>query len=467
MYQKRIKTFPKDFLFAAATSAFQVEGGVFEGNRGIAVHDLHPKKDGIADFNVASDHYHRYKEDIALMKELGLQAYRFSISWVRILPDGKNVNSDGIAYYKDMIQEIIRHGMQPIVTMYHFEYPQSLIDAYGGWLDRESITDFERYATILFENYGKEVSYWLTINEQDHLLKITNRLGFPESLTGKEYLEAAEMANYHMCVATAKVIRKGHEMLPNIKIGPVINPMVAIPSSNKPEDVIAAKEFDELSTYYILDLHCHGEYSPMHWKYMMDRNIQPEILEEDMKLMKDNPPDFIALNYYLNQTIAKSDKKEIGYHDKTVFIEEEMGIYKIVNNDTIHQTQWGWNICPEGLKIAIMDFYNRYRLPILITENGLGAYDTLEDGKVHDRYRVEYLAKHLSQIKDCLSMGYPVVGYCAWSFIDLVSGREGMDKRYGLVYVNRDNEDLKDLRRIKKDSFYWYQEVIKNRGYDL
>ena len=467
MYHKRISKFPEDFLFAAATSAFQVEGGIDCGGRGVAVHDLQPKKPEITDFSVASDHYHHYKEDIALMKELGLKAYRLSISWVRIMPDGESVNSEGVAFYDRLLQEVVDNGMEPIVTIYHFEYPQALVEKYDGWLDRKAIDDFERFATVLFENYGDRVKHWLTINEQDHLLKISGRLGFPEELTGQDYLKAAERANYHMCTATARVIKKCHELLPTAKIGPVINPMPALAGSNKPEDTIAAMEFNELSTYYITELHCRGEYSPLHWKYMEDRGILPEIREEDMQLMKENTPDFLAMNYYLNQTVAKSQKKEFGYHDKAVFINEEPGIYKIVENEHVPQTDWGWNICPEGLKIAIMDFYHRYRLPILITENGLGAYDKLENGEINDDYRIEYLQNHLAQIKDCIGMGYPVFGYCAWSFMDLVSGREGMDKRYGFVYVNRNNEELLDMKRIKKKSFYWYQNMIKERGETL
>ena len=467
MYHKRIETFPEEFLFAAGTSAFQVEGGIDEGGRGVAVHDLQPKKPGITDFSIASDHYHRYKEDIALMKEAGLEAYRFSVSWVRIMPDGKTVNREGIAFYQDMINEIVKNGMKPIVTIYHFEYPQALVDRYGGWLSRESIDDFERYATVLFENFGTAIPYWLTINEQDHLLKICHRIGFPEELTGKEYMKAAEQASYHMCVATAKVIKKCHEMLPNALIGPVANPMPALPATNEAKDTIAAMEFNELTTYYILELHCRGRYSPIHWKYMKDRDILPDICATDMQLMRENPPDFIGMNYYVSQTVESSEKEAFEYHDKTVFIEEEAGIYKLANLEELIKTEWGWNICAEGLKVAVMDMYQRYQLPIMITENGIGARDTLEDGVVNDEYRIDYLEKHLSQVKDCLSMGYPIIGYCVWSFIDLVSGREGMDKRYGLVYVNRDNDDLKDLKRIKKKSFYWYQQIIKSRGEKL
>lgn len=467
MYHKKINKFPESFLFAAATSAFQVEGGITEGNRGVAVHDLQPKKEGITDFSVSSDHYHRYKEDIALMKEMGLKAYRFSMSWVRIMPDGKTINPEGIEFYNNLLQEVVDAGLEPIVTIYHFEYPQALVDLYGGWRSRESIADFESFAKVLFENFGDRVKYWLTINEQDHLLKIAHRLGFPEELTGKDYLREAHQVNYYMCVATAKVVKLCHELIPGSQIAPVINPMHAIAGSSKPEDALAAVTFNELSTYYITDLHFRGSYSPMYKKYLEDRDIFPNILEEEMQLMKENRPDFIAMNYYLNQTVVKSDKESFDYHDKTVFIEEDSGLYKIVKNEHIEQTDWGWNISPESMKLAIIDFYNRYELPIMITENGLGAYDKLENGEVIDDYRIEFISNHLKEIKDCISMGYPVIGYCAWSFIDLVSGREGMDKRYGFVYVNRDNESLKDMKRIKKKSFGWYKDTIANRGENI
>uniref|UniRef100_UPI00403F7738 glycoside hydrolase family 1 protein n=1 Tax=Candidatus Enterococcus willemsii TaxID=1857215 RepID=UPI00403F7738 len=467
MYHNRLKQFPEEFLFGAATSAFQVEGAADVDGRGIAVHDIQPKKKGITDFSVASNHYHHYQEDIALMKELGLKAYRLSLSWVRIMPDGKTINPAGIDFYKKLLDEVTANGMEPIVTIYHFEYPQALVGRYGGWASREAIDDFERFAEVLFENFGDKVKYWLTINEQDHLLKIPSRLGISEEIEGKDYLKLAEQMNYHMCVATARVIKLCHELLPHAQIGPVINPMYAIPNSNRPEDTLAAMEFNELSTYYITELHCRGRFAPLHWKYMEDRDILPEIESEDMELMRNNTPDFLGMNYYLNQTVATNKKEQFSYHEKTVFIQEEPGIYEITTNDNITQTDWGWNICPEGMKLAIMDFYNRYQLPILVTENGLGAYDVLENNQVEDDYRIEYIHNHLSQIKDCLGLGYPVLGYCAWSFIDLVSGREGMDKRYGFVYVNRDNEELKDMRRIKKKSFYWYQTIINERGESL
>lgn len=467
MYLKQIERFPDDFLFGASTSSFQVEGAADLCGRGKAIHDLAEKKIGITDFSTASDHYHRMEEDVALFHELGLNMYRFSMSWTRIMPDGKNVNEEGLAFYDRLVNKLVSYGIEPLVTIYHFEYPNQLIEEFGGWLSPKGIDAYEAFAKVLFTHFGDRVKYWLTINEQDHVVKISERLGLPKDSAGLEFERKLQQANYHMCVATAKVIQLAHQMIPNSKIGPAVNPMPAIPSSGNPKDLIAAMEFNELSHYYILDLHCRGKFSPIHWKYMVDRDICPKVETEDLQLMAANPPDFIGVNYYLNQTVAHSKQEAIALRGQGVFHEEEAGIYQLVENEQIPQTDWGWNICPEGLSISLMDLYNRYQLPMLITENGLGAYDEVVDGKIHDTYRIEYLQNHLAQIKNCLSLGFPIMGYCAWSAIDLVSGREGMDKRYGFIYVNRTNEELRDLNRLKKDSFYWYQNVIQERGKSL
>ncbi|MFD2305399.1 glycoside hydrolase family 1 protein [Enterococcus termitis] len=467
MYHKQIERFPDTFLFGASTSSFQVEGGQTSGGRGEALHDRSPKKAGITDFSTASDHYHRWEEDIDLFHELGLKVYRFSMSWTRIMPDGKNVNQEGLAFYDKIVDKLVGYGIEPLVTIYHFEYPSKLVDDFGGWLSPKSIDAYEEFANVLFTHFGDRVKYWLTINEQDHVIKISERLGLSKESEGVEFEGQVQQANYYMCVATAKVIKLAHEIIPNVKIGPAVNPMPAIPASANPLDVIASMTFNELSHYYILDLHCRGKFSPIHWKYMEDRDICPEVKEEELQLMAENTPDFIGINYYLNQTVAHSEKEKIELRGQGVFMEEEAGIYKLVENKEIPQTDWGWNICPEGLSIALMDVYNRYQLPMLITENGLGAYDEVVEGEIHDTYRIDFLANHLKQIKDCLSLGFPIIGYCAWSAIDLVSGREGMDKRYGFIYVNRTNDELRDLNRIKKDSFYWYQNVIQERGYSL
>ena len=467
MFHKRIKCFPSDFMFGAATSSFQVEGAVREKGRGIAVHENMEKVDGICDFSIASDHFHRLDEDVELMKELGLNSYRLSISWTRVFPDGKNFNEEGIEFYDELIDKLVAANIEPIVTIYHFEYPQALVDKYGGWLSIESIDDYLLLASFLFERYKDKVRYWISINEQDHIVKIVQRLGLSNDIAGMEYENAAQIANYHMCIAAAKATALCHQIIPGSMIGPAVNPMPAIAASNNPKDTVAAMEFEELNYFYLLDLYCRGDYSPFYSKYLADRDIKILTNEEDMKILKDNPPDFIGVNYYMNQTIAASNNEEILLRGKDVIVKEEAGIYEIVLNSNVKRSDWGWHICPEGIMISIAKIYNRYLLPMLITENGLGAYDEVIDGMINDDYRINYLKDHLGQVKNCIGLGYPVIGYCAWSFIDLVSGREGMDKRYGLVYVNRDNEDIKDLRRIKKKSFYWYQKVISERGETL
>ena len=461
------KQFPEGFLFGASTSSFQVEGAWRENDRGETVQDHIKRSNNITDFSVASDHYHRYEEDIALWKELGLKAYRFSISWARIMPDGKNINQAGIDFYNKLLNSITEAGIEPVVTIYHFEYPQALVNEFGGWFSRKSIESYVQFTSVLFNLFGDRVKYWLTINEQDHVIKFRERLGISKHSLGLEVEKQLHQANYHMCVATAKVIKLAKEKIKDVKIGPAINPMPAFPKTSHPEDVLAAKMYEELSHYYILDLHCKGKFSPVYWTYMENRGTTPVTTEEDLQLMADNPPNYLGINYYMNQTVERSSKKGFEIRGEGVFVAEEVGIYKLAENPEIKKSQWGWNICSEGLLISLIDLYNRYELPMLITENGLGAYDELVDGKIHDDYRIEYLQEHLAEIKKVLSMGIPIIGYCAWSAIDLVSGREGMDKRYGFVYVNRTNDDLKDLKRIKKDSFYWYQNVIETNGENL
>ena len=466
MFVKEIKKFPDDFIFSASTSAFQFEGGWTQDGRGESIYDHINRPEGITDFEVASDHYNRFIEDVKLLKDLKLDAYRFSVSWTRILPDGETVNLLGIKFYERLIDLLIESDIEPILTIYHFDYPQALIDKYGGWLSRKSINDYMKLVEVLLENFGDKVNYWITINEQDHVLKFRERLGISKKDQDRETERGIHQANYHMCVATAKAIQMIKRHNPSAKVGPAINPMPAYPHSSNSDDVLSSRIYEELSHYYILDMHCRGSFSPVYKKYLEDRQLTPDIRQEDLKLMSENPPNYLGINYYMNQIVEHSDKKSIDLRGEGVFVSEEAGLYKLVDNQK-DQTEWGWNISPQGLFISLLDIYNRYQLPMLITENGLGAHDVLINGKIHDDYRIEYLREHLKQVRKAISLGIPVLGYSPWSAIDLVSGREGMDKRYGFVYVNRDNNDLKDLKRIKKDSYYWYKKIIESRGETL
>lgn len=452
--------FKKDFLWSASTSAYQVEGAYDEDGKGLSVQDVKKIIPGTPDFKVCSDHYHRYKEDIKLLSELGLKAYRFSIAWTRIIPDGKGeINKKGIEFYSNLIDELIKYGIEPIITMYHFDLPYEL-DKIGGWENREVVDYFEKFAKVLFENYGDRVKYWLTINEQNMMIIHSS------FIDGGEANKNLYTKNHHMLLAQAKAMVLCHKILPNAKIGPAPNIAVVYAKTDNPQDVLAAQYCNVLRNWIYLDAAVYGRYNHMFLNYAKDKGYNIDIHEGDMEILASAKPDFIAFNYY-NTFTVESPFKETSNLDKldTVLIEE--GYYKSSVNEHLKFTEFGWQVDPQGFEITLNEIYSRYNLPLLITENGLGAYDKLEDGKVHDNYRIEYLRDHIESMKRAVEAGVDVFGYSPWSAIDLISTHQGFEKRYGFVYVNRDNFDLKDLARYKKDSFYWYNEVISSNGEKL
>lgn len=466
------KPFPEDFLWGASTAAFQCEGAAHEDGKGLSVMDVRKQDPSICNYEVASDHYHHYKEDVALMKECGLKAYRFSIAWTRIFPNGNGmVNQAGVDFYNRLIDELVAANITPIVTIYHFEYPQGLIDQYGGWTDRRSIDDYVNYAEFLFKTYGDRVKYWLTINEQDHVVHMPFRLGLNEGDI-HENEKAGFLANHNMCVAAARTFKKCHELVKGGMIGPAVCFDMMYPTSNKPEDALAWMDAMDIRNYYVLDMNVKGEYNGTFRRYLEDRDMMPEMDPGDMELMKENKPDFIGFNYYASKSISAfpTDREhKIGDIKISLLPAEEAGIYKIVKNTNLNATLWGWEIDDTGLESVCRLLWDRYRLPLLITENGFGNKEKLpEDGSmIKDDDRIDYLSRHLAAVKRAINVGVPFLGYCAWSFMDIVSGHSGFSKRYGFVYVNRDEHDLKDLSRKKKKSFYWYQKTIEQNGENI
>lgn len=471
METRRINPFPKDFLWGASTAAFQCEGAAHEDGKGLSVMDVRKQDPSICNFDVASDHYHRFREDVALMKEMGLRAYRFSIAWTRIFPEGNGeVNQAGVDFYNRLIDELVAAGITPVVTIYHFEYPQGLVDQYGGWLDRRSIDDYVNYATFLFKTYGDRVKYWLTVNEQDHVVHMPFRLGLPAGDI-HETEKAGFLANHNMCVAAAKAIRACHELVEGGKIGPAVCFEMLYPTTNKPEDSLAMLDAMDIRNYYVLDMNVLGEYNGTFRRYLEDRGMMPEILPGDMELMRENKPDFIGFNYYFSESISAfptDSENRIGDIEIKLLPKREAGIYQVVKNQNLNATLWGWEIDDIGLEGVCRLLWDRYRLPLLITECGFGNKETLpEDGMVKDDDRIDYLSRHIRAVQRSMNVGVPFIGFCAWSFMDIISGHSGFSKRYGFVYVNRDEHDLKDLKRYKKKSFYWYQKVISTNGESL
>lgn len=463
MYYKKLKSFPEGFLWGASTSAYQVEGAYNEDGKGLSVQDLHEPQD-IADFKVASDHYHHMKEDVKLMAEMGMKAYRFSIAWTRILPDGDGeINEKGIQFYNELINELVSYGIEPVVTMYHFDLPLKLHEQ-GGWCNRKTIAAFEKYARILFENYGDRVKYWLTINEQNVMINHPNAMNPGRVPTKKELYQQC----HNMFVAAAKATILCHELVTDGKIGPAPNITAIYPEKCNPADVIAADNWESIRCWLYLDVAVYGRYNTIAWAYMEEKGYLPVIEEGDMEIIAQAKPDFLGVNYYATATVseAKNDGTDCQPRngDQQVMIGEE-GVYRAAKNNYLEETEFGWMVDSIGMRVTLRRIYDRYHLPLLITENGLGAKDQLtEDGKVHDPYRIDYLKRHFHQAQLAISDGVELIGYCPWSFIDLVSTHQGYGKRYGFVYVNRDEKNLKDMSRIKKDSYYWYKDVINNNG---
>ena len=469
IYQK-LKPFPSGFLWGASTSAYQVEGGVDEDGKSPSIIDMYEHPEGVADFSVASDHYHRYKEDIALFAEMGLKAYRFSVAWTRILPNGVgDVNEKGVAYYRDVIRECKKNGIEPIITMYHFDLPYCL-EKKGGWSNRETIHAFVEYAEVLFQNFGEEVIYWLTINEQNTMILHPGAIGLPKGRklpTKKELYQQ----NHHMMLAQAKVMKLFHQMVSGGKIGPALNLTAMYQESSRPEDAIAAHNWEVLRCWNFADVPVFGSYHPLAWEYMKDRGIAPELQPGDIECLKDAKPDFIAMNYYSTATIAASrgDASDGAARagDQQIMLGEP-GVYRPGENPYVGKTQYGWVVDPVGFRYTLRKVYERYHLPILVTENGIGAPDILEaDGKIHDAYRIQFIREHLQQMRLAITDGVQILGYCPWAAIDVVSTHQGYRKRYGFIYVDREEFDLKELKRFRKDSFYWYANVILENGQNL
>ena len=467
--------FPDNFLWGASSSAFQIEGGWDEDGKGMTVADYNSFKrsEKQADSKVASDFYHHWKEDIDLMKEMGMKAYRFSLSWARIIPDGDGeVNQKGIDFYNQVIDYLIENGIQPLVTLYHFDLPYALVEKYNGWECRDCAFAFERYARVCYKAFGDRVKYWQMINEQNLMIRVNERMNIYVEDDWEADRMRAQM-DYHMFLGHALAMNACHELVEGGKAAPAVSSTCTYPLTNKPEDVWAAKMNDWLKTNYCLEMHINGEYPGYYMRYLKERNIVPKMEEGDKEILKSAKIDYIALNYYRTLCASYLPADEEHPIGSRVFRGNEVdfdqyGYCRDEKNENLKASEYGAQIDPMGLRIVLNEYYRRYHLPLIITENGLGMADELTaDGRVHDDYRIDYLRSHVKAIADSIEDGVEMLGYCPWSVMDLLSSHQGFRKRYGFIYINRDDFDLKDLGRVKKDSFYWYQNVIKTNGESL
>lgn len=485
MHYDKLDEFPQDFLWGAASAAYQVEGAYNEDGKGMSIWDKYSHEPGNTykgtTGDVAVDQYHRLEEDIKLMGELGLKAYRFSVSWSRVIPDGDGkVNEKGLDFYRRMIKLLHLYKVEPILTIYHWDLPQSLQDRYGGWESRKTIDAFHKYCEVLFKAFGDEVKYWITVNEQNVFTSFGYRFGnHPPKVMDIKRMYAA---NHIVNLANADAINLFHKLVPKGKIGPSFGYGPTYPRTCNSEDVLAAKNADEFNNAWWLDVYCRGHYPKFLLKQLKELGIAPEITEEDKELLASAKPDFLGVNYYHGATFEANriDHPELEsgkkFSSKDPYFTQtkdekskspETPMFTAVDNPYTPKTEWGWEIDPVGFRVALREIYEKYDLPLFVTENGLGASDKLDNGKVHDDYRIDYLKQHVLAMKESITDGVDLIGYCTWSFSDVLSWLNGYRKRYGLVYIDRDDSSEKTLARIKKDSFSWYKNLIMTNGNEI
>ncbi|AXU54969.1 TPA: 6-phospho-beta-glucosidase [Clostridioides difficile] len=470
----------QEFLWGGAVAAHQVEGGYNKGGKGISIADVmtagtHTISRKITDGVIeglnypnheAINFYENYKEDIRLFAEMGYKCFRTSIAWTRIFPKGdeSTPNEDGLKFYDDLFDELLKYNIEPVITLSHFEMPYHLVKNYGGWRNRKLIDFFVNFCEVVMNRYKDKVKYWMTFNEINNQSITTNPIyAFTNSGIIYEEQEDKEEVMYQAAhyefVASAKVVKIGHKINPEFKIGCMVAAMPSYPYSCNPEDMIKFIESNREQLMFT-DVHVRGHY-PRHTLKLWERkNYNLDITEEDKKILKEGIVDFIGCSYYLT-TVVTADKtmKTTG--------NDSAGKADVVENPYLKTSDWGWNIDPVGLRFYLNQLYDKYELPIFIVENGFGAEDVLKsDNTVDDDYRIEYLASHIREMKNAIEIdGVDVIGYTVWGCIDPVSFTTGeMKKRYGFIYVDKNNDGSGTLKRYKKKSFDWYKNVIKFNG---
>jgi 6-phospho-beta-glucosidase len=485
------RIFPKGFLWGGATAANQIEGGWNEGGKGISVSDcakshlnvdvqdykahnaittkdieealaskdevLYPKRHG-------SQFYHHYKEDIKLLAEMGFKVFRLSIAWSRIFPNGDDAvpNEEGLQFYDSVFDECMKYGIEPLVTMSHYEPPINLTLNYDGWYSREVVGFFENYVKTICTRYKDKVKYWLTFNEVDSIIRHPYTTGglIEDRFPGKNWNEVIFQAMHHQFVASAIATKLCHEIIPGAKVGCMLTKLTYYPYTCKPEDVLQAQQ-DMRSTYCYSDTQVFGEYPAYLLAKFKNEGLHIQMEDQDLEIMKQYPVDFVSFSYYSSSCVAKETENL-----KTTAANTMVA----VKNPYIPSSDWGWQIDPIGLRVSMVDLYDRYRKPLFIVENGLGAIDEVEaDGSIKDSYRIDYFEKHFKAMLDAIEYdGVECMGYTSWGCIDLVSeSTKQMSKRYGFIYVDCDDYGNGTYKRIPKQSFYWYKKVIESNGANL
>lgn len=484
---KMSKAFPKGFLWGGATSAPQHEGGFSEGGKGPTHMDYiarFDKADDVHDYAVCltpekyeynkthediqnlpfrrgTDFYHRYKEDIALMGEMGFKSFRMSICWARLFPTGteKEPCKEGVEFYHNVFKELKKYNIEPLITMIHYDIPAYLTETLNGWESPKTIDYFMNYTKFIIDEYKGEVKHWLTFNE-------INMVMWFSYLGGGMFVEKSDLdqescihqALHHQLIASALTVKYLHDTAPGCIVGNMLARLQNYPYTCKPEDCYATQQQNKFN-YFPVDIQAKGQYPKFILNYYEQHNIRFNWYPNYEKILSEGTVDFLSISYYHTGVISDDEDKR-----------EPIGRFvRELKNPYLKATAWGWNIDPIGLRISLNEMYDRYGLPIYVVENGVAARESLtEDNKVHDQYRCEYLKAHIQAIKGAIDDGVEVMGYTPWGCIDIVScGDAQMSKHYGFVYVDADDYGNGTYNRYRKDSFYWYKKVIATNGEDL
>ena len=475
--------FRKDFLWGGATAANQFEGAWNIDGKGPSCADMctggsHTRSKRITreieegtfyPSHEAIDFYHRSKEDIALFAEMGFKVFRFSIGWSRIFPNGDDAmpNEAGLQFYDNVINECLRYGIEPLITISHYEVPFALCKKYNGWASREMIDIFSKYCEVIFKRYKGRVKYWLTFNEINSATMpmggflsqgILNE-GTTDFNNQVDIPQLRFQGLHHQFVASAKAVQLAHEIDENYQVGCMILYATTYPYTCKPDDVIEAQKKNRIMNYFCGDVQVRGEYPTYMNRYFKENNIEIKVEDGDEEILKNGCVDFYTFSYYMS-VCATMDEKAL---------QGNGNILGGATNPYLKASDWGWQIDPKGLRYSLNEIYDRYQIPMMIVENGLGAYDEKEeDGTINDDYRIEYLKAHIEQMKEAVEDGVDLIGYTPWGCIDLVSASTGeMAKRYGFIYVDKYDDGSGDLSRSKKKSFNWYKQVIASNGENL
>ena len=468
--------FPEGFLWGGATAANQYEGAWNEDGKGPSIFDAcsagsatkmrvfydEVKDDIYCPNHVATDFYHHYQEDIALMAKMGFKVYRMSIAWSRIFPTGEEdePNELGLAFYDKVFDELAKYHIEPLVTLSHYETPLYLANKYNGWYDRKLVDLFEKYVKVVFERYKNKVKYWLTFNEINCIgIFDPYTAGACRAKDGLSTNQVAYQAAHHQFIASAKVVKLAHDKYPDFKVGMMLGGLFFYPHTCHPVDMLEAQK-NNFQQYFFCDIMCRGFYSSRDKAFLKEKGVDLVVEKDDDKILMEGKVDFLSFSYYM--TINAS-------HDANLDLMLAGSGLKSPRNPYLVSNSWGMEINPEGLRYFLNELYDRYQLPLMVVENGLGHEDVLEaDGSVHDAYRIDYLRDHIIQMAKAIEDGVELIGYTSWGCIDLISAGTGeMKKRYGYVYVDRDDLGNGSLKRYPKDSFYWYKKVIASNGEDL